>query len=350
MSWYERVWRPWLFRLPADQAHELGKLAFRLRAPWSLLGAAARRDYLALHTELAGIKLASPVGLAAGFDKSADLVGGLSRLGFGYITVGSITRLPRAGNAKPRLGRIPEDQALVNAMGLPNSGLEASIRSLRHLRGVPIPIFVSVAGFNVDELSEAAAAVEPYADAVEIGLICPNTSAEEQLEEIDLFDRLLRRLTSQRSKPLFVKLPSYTSPESRTHVFAMVDMCIERGLEAVCVSASQRLKTSAIAVGEGSLTGRPTFAASVEHVREVAAHARGQIATIGAGGVFTGSDAYQMLCAGATTVELYSSFIYRGWSVAGAIKRELDAELRAAAMASVQDARPQLVRPSSIAL
>lgn len=350
MNWYERVWRPLLFRLPADQAHELGKIAFRTKPISTMLARSSRRDYASLHTELAGIKLSSPIGLAAGFDKSADLTAGLSQLGFGYLTVGSITLQPRSGNPRPRLARVPRDGAIVNAMGLPNAGVERSIVHLRGLEGIGIPVFVSVAGFAVDDIVEVAAQVEPYATAVEIGLICPNTSPEERLEELDLFERLLGRLAAKRSKPLFVKLPGYTTPEERDHVMDMVETCITRGIDAVCVSAGQRLKTPTIAMGEGSLTGRPIFQTSAEHVGEVAARGRGRIAVIGAGGVFTGSDALAMLRAGATTVELYSSFIYRGWNVAGAVKSELSAELSRANLNGVRALLPQPDLRSSIAL
>ena len=350
MSAYESVVRPLLFSLSADRAHELGKWAFRTSGPWGLLARSARRHHPQLRTRLAGIELSSPIGLAAGFDKSADLVGALSRLGFGYLTVGSITRQPRKGNPRPWLGRVPQDGAIVNSMGLPNAGVDDSIGRLQQLRNVGVPVVVSVAGFGVDDILEVARRVEPYADAVEIGLICPNTTPEEQLEELDLFDRLLEGLSATRSKPVFVKLPNYSSTESGKHVLQMVGSCIDHKIEAVCVSASQRLKTSKIGTGEGSLTGRPTFGASLDHVGEVAGFAAGRIAVIGAGGVFSGDDAFAMLQAGATTVELYSAFIYRGWNVAGEIKSELVEALRAADVESVSALGRQPDRLSSIAL
>jgi len=335
LSAYESLVRPVLFSLSADRAHELGKLAFRSSMPWNLLARSARIEFPQLRTRLAGIELASPIGLAAGFDKSADLVSGLARLGFGYLTVGSITREPRIGNPRPWLGRIPQDMAIVNSMGLPNAGADESIGRLQRLQGIGLPLVVSVAGFGTDDILHVAGRVQPYATAVEIGLICPNTSPEEKLEELDLFARLLEGLSATRDKPVFVKLPGYTSSEEREHVLQMVSLCIEHRIEAVCVSAGQRLKTAAIGTGEGSLTGRPTFTTSVEHVGEVATFAAGRFAVIGAGGVFSGSDAFAMLKAGATTVELYSAFIYRGWNVAGAMKRELVDELRGAGANSV---------------
>lgn len=350
MDVYERFWRPLLFRLPADQAHELGRLAFRRDFPWRVLGRPARFEAAALATRLAGLELASPVGLAAGFDKNADLLAGLSRLGFGYLTVGSITRLRRDGNARPRLARLPEEEAIVNAMGLPNAGLDAAVGRLRRLGPGPIPVVVSVAGFSGQEIVEVAAVVEPYAAAVEIGLICPNTTPEERLEEIDRFDRLLSDLTAKRRKPLFVKLPTYRDRDQREHVLAMLDLCADHGVDAVSVSAGRRLKTAELSVGEGSLTGRPIFPDSLEVVRDVVARAGGRVQVKAAGGVFTGSDAIAMLRAGAATVELYSALIYRGWNVAGHIKRELVAALHEAGLASVAELDGQPAARPRIAL
>jgi dihydroorotate dehydrogenase (fumarate)/dihydroorotate dehydrogenase len=328
MSAYERVLRPLLFALSADRAHALARGALRAPAVWRALGAAARVEDPRLGTELAGIRLANPIGLAPGFDKDAELLPALGQLGFGYLCVGSITREARFGNPFPRLVRYPEREAIANSMGLPNRGIAAATRRLGEAGRVSCPVVASVAGFSAQELLNSARAVEPYVAAVEIGLVCPNTSETERLEELRLFSTLADGLARSMRKPVFVKLPPHRSPQERGRTFALLDECLRTGLAGVSVSGTRPHVEPRLGTGRGSLAGRPVFEDSLRVVAEVADRSGGRLAIKGAGGVFTGADALRMLEAGATSVELYSAFIYRGWEVAGRIKRELLALLR----------------------
>src|SRR6266542_975524 len=147
MSLYRSFLRPLLFRLSSDRAHELARLALGVPALWKVLGRSARFADARLETDLAGLRLANPVGLAPGFDKDAALLPGLSQLGFGYIVVGSITREPRYGNPFPRLVRYPERLSIANSMGLPNRGLAEAIRLLIAARR-SCPVIASVAGLS----------------------------------------------------------------------------------------------------------------------------------------------------------------------------------------------------------
>jgi dihydroorotate dehydrogenase len=320
---YQRVLRPLLFRLSADQAHAVARVALRWPAVWQVLGRSARQigKDPRLRVVLAGLPLDNPVGLAPGFDKSGDLVPGLGQLGFGYLVVGSITREPRWGNPFPRLVRYPERQSISNSMGLPNRGLAAAIRDLRHARAAPV--IGSVAGFSAEDLLAAAVDLEPYVSAVEIGLVCPNTTETERLEEQRIFARLAEGLATSLRKPVFVKLPPHHTPEERKRVFAMLDVWTELGLQGVSVSGTRPIVEPRLGSGRGSLAGREVFGDTLRIVEDVAGRAAGRLAIKAAGGVFSGADALRLLQAGATTVEVYSAFIYRGWDVAGRINREL---------------------------
>jgi dihydroorotate dehydrogenase (fumarate)/dihydroorotate dehydrogenase len=339
-SLYESVLRPLLFRLNADTSHELARAALRIGPPWQALGGRSRVDDARLATQLAGLELANPIGLAPGFDKNAELLPSLSQLGFGYICVGSITPLPRQGNPLPRLTRYADRQAVANCMGMPNRGLAEAVRQLRTTR-VTTPIVASVAGFSGQELFDAAKAVAPYVAAVEIGLVCPNTTDEERMDEMRIFSWLAERLAADIAprKPVFVKLPPHHSEDDWARTAAMLDVCIGAGLQGVSVSGTKRIEDPRLSLGEGSIAGRPVFADALRITRDVAEHGRGRLAVKAAGGVFTGSDAAELLRAGADTVELYSAFIYRGWDVAGRIKRELLDLLRERGIASVRDLR-----------
>jgi dihydroorotate dehydrogenase len=321
---YERVLRPLLFRLSADHAHSLGRSALGVAAVWEVLGRSARRVGAdpSLRTELAGLRLDNPIGLAPGFDKSGDLVPSLSRLGFGYVVVGSITREPRYGNPFPRLVRYPERQSIANSMGLPNKGLSAAIRTLRR-QHISCPVIASVAGFSAQELLEAATQIEPHVSAVEIGLVCPNTTETERLEEQRIFAQLAEGLAGKLRKPVFVKLPPHHTPEDRERVFGMLDVWMDLGLRGVSVSGTRQVVEPGLGAGKGSLAGREVFPDTLRIVQDVAQHAGGRLTIKAAGGVFSGADAARLLDAGATTVEVYSAFIYRGWNVAGKLNSEL---------------------------
>src|SRR2546426_8482795 len=144
--------RPALFRLPADRAHDLAHLALRLPLPFRLLGPSARAGDRRLATDLAGIPLANPVGLAPGFDKNGDLLPSLQHLGFGYIVIGSLTPEPRAGNPRPRLVRYPDRLSIANSMGLPNQGGDAAGRRLRSRPITPTAGIASRAGVSAERI------------------------------------------------------------------------------------------------------------------------------------------------------------------------------------------------------
>lgn len=334
---YESLIRPLLFRLPADQSHELAKAALRWPAVGRVLGAGSRLAGPRLATDLAGIPLTSPIGLAPGFDKDGDIARGLSELGFGYVTVGSITRQPRTGNPHPWLARSPEQLSVSNCMGMPNAGIDAAVETFARAGRARCPLIASVAGFSVAELVEMAARIEPHVAAVEIGLICANTEGMDQLGEMAIFTELMRELARRKRKPVIIKLPPHHDDSGRSRVRGMVQACLANAIDGVSVSGTHHQPDSRLSMGTGGVAGRPVYGDALRIVADVAEWAEGGLAIKAAGGVFTGRHAYEMLAAGATTVELYSAFIYRGWAVAGHIQRELLAILDDEGLASVRD-------------
>jgi dihydroorotate dehydrogenase (fumarate)/dihydroorotate dehydrogenase len=336
---YEALVRPLLFHLGADRAHELARLSLRGAPPvWRALGAAARRNDPRLAARLGDLWLANPIGLAPGFDKNAEMLPSLAQLGFGFLVVGSITREPRFGNPFPRLVRYPERWSMANSMGLPNRGLAEVVRALSRPRpSTWPPIIGSVAGFTSEDLIDAAASIEPYVAAVEIGLVCPNTTETERLEELRIFSALAEGLVERVRKPLYIKLPPHHSDADRERIFRMLDVCMRVGVNGVSLSGTRPFVEPRLGLGRGSLAGRDVFEGSVRIVRDVVGYTRGQLVVRAAGGVFTGAHAIRMLEAGASSVEVYSAFIYRGWGVAGDLKRELLRALSARGLASIRD-------------
>src|SRR5882757_7432920 len=164
MSFYRKVARPLLFRLSGDRSHAAGQFALRASAPWRVLAAleGLQVDDARLRTQFAGVDLPNPVGLAAGFDKNCELIGALSCLGFGFVTVGSIMPEPRTGNPFPRLVRYPETQSLADAMGVPSKGLAYCVERLCQASKRRVPLFANVGGFSAETIAASFFAVEPH--------------------------------------------------------------------------------------------------------------------------------------------------------------------------------------------
>jgi dihydroorotate dehydrogenase len=209
MSVYESLVRPALFCLPPDLTHAIGHLALRPALPWRMLATAASLevDDPVLKTTFAGIDLASPVGLAAGFDKDCELIGALSVLGFGFLTVGSIMPQPRPGHPYPRLVRYTETGSLADSMGLPSRGRDYCVARLAQLGRRRVPVFANIGGFSAEEIGASLFAVEPHVDAIEISLMCPNMPrAGERFDDVGLLRDILAR-TQNRRKRTIVRVP-----------------------------------------------------------------------------------------------------------------------------------------------
>jgi dihydroorotate dehydrogenase len=327
MSVYESLVRPALFCLPPDLTHAIGHLALRPALPWRMLATAASLevDDPVLKTTFAGIDLASPVGLAAGFDKDCELIGALSVLGFGFLTVGSIMPQPRPGHPYPRLVRYTETGSLADSMGLPSRGRDYCVARLAQLGRRRVPVFANIGGFSAEEIAASLFAVEPHVDAIEISLMCPNMPrAGERFDDVGLLRDILAR-TQNRRKRTIVRVPNDTARSE--HLAELIECCIEGGID-IKVAGGRPVSEPRLGMKQGTLHGRAVFDTALENVTRAAKLARGRIPIKANGGIRSGEDALAMLRAGATCVDLYSAFIYQGWSVARRINTELAALLR----------------------
>jgi dihydroorotate dehydrogenase len=324
MSLYRRLVRPILFRLRPDQAHALAQLALRASLPWRALAALADLavDDPRLRTRFAGVELPGPVGLAAGFDKNCELIAALSHLGFGFLTVGSIMPEPRAGNPFPRLARYADTESLADAMGVPSRGLAYCVARLSRLKELKVPIFANIGGFAAQTIATSFFAVEPHVDGVEISLMCPNLlRAGERFDDIGLLKEILVRIAGRR-KPAIVRIPNDTA-RSDDRIAEMIELCVAAGVGGLKVGGGRPVAEPRLGVKQGTLHGRAIFDTAIENVARAAAFARGRIDVKGNGGVSSAGDVVAMLRAGATCVDLYSAFVYAGWTVARDINREL---------------------------
>ena len=332
-----------LRRLDAEDAHGLAIRALKLG-----LGPRGGRDDPILATELAGLSLPNPVGLAPGFDKDAEVFAPMLRAGFGFVECGTVTPKPQAGNPRPRLFRLNEDRAVINRMGFNNRGLDAFGQRLAR-RGA------GIIGANIGANKDSPDRVVDYVTGLKrlwgkasyftINVSSPNTPGLRALQTESALHDLLGRLAEARESlpaqgraPLFLKVaPDLQGREVET----IVETCVTYGLAGVMVSnttVSRPTLVSEFAGEAGGLSGAPLMELSTRMLGEFAQAAAGRLALVGVGGIGSGADAYAKIRAGAGAVQLYSALVFAGPGLVAQIKRDLAARLRADGFASVAEA------------
>ena len=326
--------------LDPEDAHR-----FTIRALQAGLGPGSGADDPILATEVAGLRLPNCVGLAPGFDKNAEVFGPMLRAGFGFVECGTVTPLAQAGNPRPRLFRLSEDQAVINRMGFNNEGLEAFAGRLAR-RGP------GIVGANIGANKEAEDRIGDYvtgltrlwglASYFTINISSPNTPGLRALQTKAALEELLGRLAQARDGlpaegrvPMFLKVaPDLEDGE----VEAIVETVVANGLHGIIVSNTTITRPSLASkhAGEaGGLSGAPLTQLSTQMLGLFHHAAAGRVALIGAGGIGSGEDAYAKLRAGASAVQLYSAMVYGGPGLVTRIKRDLAACLRRDGFASV---------------
>ena len=337
-----------LRRLDAETAHDLGIQALKA----GLGPRQSRPDDPILATELAGLALPNPVGLAAGFDKHAQVHGAMLRAGFGFVECGTVTPLPQPGNPRPRVFRLLMDRAIINRYGFNSEGLEAFADHIarRPARGV-VGANIGANKEAPDRIADYAMGLKrlwPLADYFTVNVSSPNTPGLRNLQARGALDELLGRVAEARrelvgaatTKPLFLKVaPDLADPE-------IDDVCasvVAHGIEAIIVgnttlSRPQTLR-SHLKTEAGGLSGAPLFGLSTEVLRRFHERTRGgAVRLIGAGGIGSGADAYAKIRAGASAVQVYSLLTFSSPALVETIKRDLADRLRTDGFKSVAEA------------
>ena len=324
-GWYRSLARPLLFALPPEASHRLAHRLLGLPLPWARLGGAEADP--SLEVTLAGLRLANPIGLAAGFDKTGRHLDALGRIGFGYVVAGTFTRLPRRGNAKPRIVRYRERGSLSNAMGLPNPGAEAAEATLANVRRT-VPRLASIADEDLADVLETHALLEPHVDAIELNASCPNVSWGRDRDNEAHLAELLRELGTRRTKPIFVKLPPFRSAVEREVVLALARIARQGGADALTCSNSLPVTEPRLAAGSGGLSGRELLEGTVENVAAMRAAIDGELPINACGGIAAAADAIACIEAGATTLQLYTGLVYGGPGLVGDLAAGLSRAVR----------------------
>jgi dihydroorotate dehydrogenase len=344
-----RVLRPLLFRLDAEVAHQVGMWGLSLAELAPGVAKAMRRranpERSTLKVKVAGLDFPNPLGLAAGLDKNAEAIAGLFALGFGSVEVGTVTPRAQPGNPKPRIFRLKEHEALINRLGFNNEGMGAMAGRLRELEWRPAPIGVNI-GKNkdtplesaVDDYVACAEALSPLADYVAVNLSSPNTPGLRQLQEPEALAGLLRAVrTKVKGRTLFLKIAPDLGDEA---IDAVVDVARDCGTDGlICTNTTITRPVLHPLAGEtGGLSGRPLFTRSTEVVKRAFRRSEGKLPIIGVGGIFDGEDAWKKICAGASLVQVYSGFIYRGPALVTDVLDTLETKLSELGLDSIEKA------------
>jgi dihydroorotate dehydrogenase len=338
--------RPLLFKLDAEQAHMLTLTCLKK----GLVPPMNQTPIPGLKTTVCGLNFDNPIGLAAGFDKQAEVMGELFKFGFGSIEVGSITPEPQPGNPQPRLFRFEDYGAVINRFGFNSDGFDVCRRrliayrdaSVREQRLVGINIGKNKESENpVGDYVKGVKAFAPYASYLVINVSSPNTPGLRDMQDKDALTDLLAQTKAERDAgaekpPLFVKI----SPDQNHHQLEeMAEVFLNSGIDGIIVGNTTLQRPEVLPIylcqEQGGLSGRPLFDLSTQVLSQMYKFTGGKISLIGCGGVSNGEEAYIKIRAGASLIQLYTALIYHGPFLVKRIKRELAALLERDGFSSV---------------
>jgi dihydroorotate dehydrogenase len=326
-----------LFRLDPEAAHDLTLKSLSALGPAAaLLGAGADRDEA---RTVMGIRFPNPVGLAAGLDKNGEYIDALGALGFGFLEIGTVTPRPQPGNARPRMFRLEEHEAIINRLGFNNHGLERLVRNVERSSYTGI-LGINI-GKNFDTPNDRAAedylacleGVYGRASYVTVNISSPNTQNLRELQSSERLDDLLRAVMDKRdalaarhgaSKPLLVKV----APDlDDAQVAAIAALAVTHRVDGL-IATNTTIARDAVqghrhAAQLGGLSGRPLFGPSTRVLAKLAGELQGRVPLVGVGGIVGGADARAKIDAGASLVQIYTGFIYRGPELIAEARRAL---------------------------
>lgn len=349
---YDTFVKPALFNMDPESVHE--HVAKWMRSPLMDAYMAVARGGVTYQNDLSssicGIPLENPVGLAAGFDKNAKLVDSIHKFGFGFAEIGTVTGWGQPGNPRPRMFRLPDDQALINRMGFNNEGANAAAKRLAR-RGGKLPVGGNIGKTKatpleraVEDYARSFELLAPYVDYFVVNVSSPNTPGLRSLQEKKPLKELLDHLTgiNRQARPILLKIaPDLTDGQLEDIAEVVRDSGIQ-GLIATNTTISREgLRTDKdelARIGAGGLSGGPLRTRSTEVLARVRGLLPKRVDLVGVGGICRGSDAYRKILAGASSVQIYTGFIYGGPTLVYRVLRELDALLTRDGFRSIKEA------------
>ena len=312
MNLYELA-TPLLFRIEPERAHALGMAFMRLYPTVDI-------EDPALQVKTKFGLLRNPIGLGAGFDKTATHLSTIERLGFGYLVVGTVTLDPWAGHPKPRIVRYPSDKTMVNALGFPNPGAEAFIKNL-HSQKVDVPILGSVSGRELESIAKCFDKLQPQVAGIELNLSSPNTAKLKDFRELDAFKELAQSMQSLKRKPTYLKIPPYQNENQFSKIMDLVKYWASLGFDGVTAANAVPVEEPRVAAKVGGFSGPPLFPNLIKAIRIVRNNVPKDFEVNAIGGISNAENVREVMSAGANTVQILTSLVFEG---PGLIKRILN--------------------------
>ena len=339
---YKYLIRPLAFRFSADLTHEtalnFGSAISKYSPALKMADMLYNYSTPSLEQVIQGMKFRNPVGLAAGFDKNGTLAPLMQSIGFGFIEVGSITANPSAGNPKPRSFRLPEDQSIINRMGLNNDGVLTISRRLKKL-SLDIPMGINIAKTHDPAITGEKAlrdyktsfdALKDIGDYFTINISCPNTTEGKTFEDPESLDRLLNTLDIDRDSMLSPVLVKFSVDLSDELLAELISVCEGHAISGyvACNTSSKRNnlvtdQKKIAQIGSGGLSGKAIKKRSTEIIYKIRSLTKGNKIVIGVGGISSGEDAIEKLKAGADLLQIYTGMIYEGPAIIKKINKEI---------------------------
>ncbi|XP_067001996.2 dihydroorotate dehydrogenase (quinone), mitochondrial isoform X3 [Anabrus simplex] len=339
---HEKFVLPLVHKLDPETSHNIALTA----AKFGLIGQSKFKDPDSLRTKVWQLNFSNPLGIAAGFDKQGEAVEGLHKIGLGFVEVGSVTPFPQPGNDKPRVFRLEKDEAIINRYGFNSEGHDVVYDRLKKVRSRDD--FKGVIGVNLgknrlsdDPVGDYVKGIKKFGDVADylvINISSPNTPGLRTWQKKQQLRELLTGLVAARDElpgpkkpPLLLKLAPDLTQEERKDIASVLQdkKCTVDGLVISNTTVERLPSLQSENVGEeGGLSGRPLSEPSTRLIEDMYKLTKGQIPIIGVGGIFSGRDAYEKIRAGASLIQLYTSFIYHGPPRVTRIKKELDEHLR----------------------
>ncbi|KAH0956424.1 hypothetical protein HN011_012008 [Eciton burchellii] len=348
-KFYNEVAIPLVQRIDSETAHGFAIKILK----WGLVPKQETEDPSSLRTTAWGLQFKNPLGMAAGFDKQGEAVEGLHKIGFSFVEIGSITPKPQSGNPRPRVFRLPEDNAVINRYGFNSEGHDVIWKRLKKLK--ENKNFDGILGINLGKNKETEDFAQDYIDGIKkfmdiadyfvINVSSPNTPGLRSLQNKKNLQELLIRINIARKsvgskQPLLLKLAPDLSDIERQDV-ADVILNKKTKVDGLILCNTTITRPNLINSNQretGGLSGAPLNDISTFMISDMYRRTHGTIPIIGVGGVFSGADAYKKIKAGASLIQVYTSYIYNGPPIVGKIKKELCEMLQTDGLASITDA------------
>ena len=339
------ILRPFLFNLDPETAHDIAIKSLKFNYLPSKTFKVENEDML--NTEVLGKNFPNPIGLAAGFDKSAEAYNSLLKLGFGFVEVGTVTPLKQFGNPKPRIFRLEGDGALINRLGFNNDGIEIIKNRIKSdgKKGV-LGINIGPNKDTKDQKNDFCLGLKNFfdiADYITINISSPNTEGLRDFHDQEKLKDLLLALNKIKKEnkthiPLLLKV----SPDIQdNHISEIIDVATKSDISAIIITNTtdgNRDNLKSEIKEQGGLSGEPLQQISTNMIKKFYKKLNGKIPIIGVGGVNSGKSAYEKIVAGASLLQLYTGFVYRGPSAAKDIKKELIQILKAEGLNNIKEA------------